>query len=245
MRDKKTKEAVNMNMKSALNVKLTTQDVYIIRYNSKGKIFFEGPGGKLDNYYRKIISKAPADEGENDESLPDNTMQQAETTSRGKFIKSDLISSIENEFFEKEISFPIPKPKINELNQKKVAETLGGLAYLGNTDVLPGGTFDGKYKNGGIPNGYIDLKHPDIKALSNLLKNIKQDGTIRGVDLSVTFMVGEQNASEMNAINRGLQFFKSQLTQMFKNVGVQNININLSTTSNISQSSSSLQLKRQ
>lgn len=244
MRDSKTKAAVNMNMKSALNIKLTTQDVYIIRYNSKGKIFFEGPGGTLDNYYRKIISKAPRDEGENDESLPDNTMQQTEVTTRGRFIKSDLISNIENEFFEKEISFSIPKPKIHDLNQKKVAETLGGIAYLGGTDVLPGSTYDGKYKDGGIPNGYIDLKHSGLKALSNLLKDIKNDGTIKGVDLSVTFMVGEPSKDEMSSINRGLQFIKSQLTQMFKNAGVNNININLSTTSNISQSNSSLQLKK-
>lgn len=141
-------------------------------------------------------------------------------------------------------TFNPPSIRIHDLNQKKVAETLGGIAYLGGTDVLSGSSYDGKYKNGGIPNGYIDLKHPGIKALSNLLKDIKQDGTIKGVDLSVTFMVGDANNNEMIAINKGLQVIKDQLTQMFKDAGVKNININLSTTSNISQSNSSLQLKR-
>lgn len=105
MRSKETKEAVNMNMKSALNIKLTTQDVYVIRYNSKGKIFFEGPGGKLDKYYKGIIAKAPTDEGEEDETLPDNTMQQTEITSRGRFVKSAFIDNVANEFFEKTIRF--------------------------------------------------------------------------------------------------------------------------------------------
>lgn len=105
MRNKETKEAVNMNMKSALNIKLTTQDVYVIRYNSKEKIFFEGPGGKLDKYYKGLIAKAPTVEGEEDESLPDNSMQQTEITSRGRFVKSAFIDNVENEFFEKTIKF--------------------------------------------------------------------------------------------------------------------------------------------
>jgi RHS repeat-associated protein len=111
VRDNKTKEAVNMNMKSALNVKLTNQDIYVIRRDSKGTIFFEGPGGKIDKYYRDVIAKAPTFEGDEVEDLPENTMQQTEITSRGRFIKSALINNIENEFFEKTMYFKPPSPK--------------------------------------------------------------------------------------------------------------------------------------
>jgi RHS repeat-associated protein len=122
IRDSKTKEAVNMNMKSALNVKLTTQDVYVIRLNHKGKIVFEGPGGKLDKYYKKIIRKAPTDSNtENDPNLPAKAMQQTFTTTRGRFVESDQFNSDENEFFERTIFHPKPK-KPDPVPPKPVAE---------------------------------------------------------------------------------------------------------------------------
>jgi RHS repeat-associated protein len=127
MRASDTKNAVNMNMKSALNIKLTAQDVYLIKRDMKGNVISEAPAGKLDKYYQGIVSKAKTVQGEDVDNLPENTMQQTETSGRGRFIKSALIDNTKNEFFELTVLKPQPLPasisaqfNITSLNQEKV-----------------------------------------------------------------------------------------------------------------------------
>jgi RHS repeat-associated protein len=134
IRDKELKTAINTNMISASGIKLTEDDVYIIRHrnNSSNSIFFEGGAGKLSDYQNRQISTAPVVQGEADNSLPDNTMRASESTSRGNFYKGELKNMEGTEFFEKQFNYGNSQP-VNS----------GTRTSVSNVDIV-GGTFDSK-----------------------------------------------------------------------------------------------------
>ncbi len=173
IRNSETKAAVNMNMKSALGVKLTTQDVYVIKRNSKGKIFSEYPAGKLDKYYKSIVSKASIVKGDNDNSLPDNTMQQSESTTRGNFYKSALISNVENEFFEKTF-------KNTSLNTKVPTQITAGGVWLAG--------------NGGVPDADNGVLSSDMKTgLDAMVSRLNSSTNVTSAQVTMMYNIGQSS----------------------------------------------------
>ncbi len=125
IRDITLKTAVEMDMMSAMNIRLAKKDVYIIRRKQDESISFEGNGSNLSNQDISRIAKAPTDIGENDNSLPDGTMRQSQGTSRGNFYKSGLKDNEKNEFFEDQFnqknSDPVKSASITVFSNESVA----------------------------------------------------------------------------------------------------------------------------
>jgi len=216
MRDKETKQAVNMNMKSAQNVKLTTEDLYVIRHDSKGKIFFEGPGGKLNNSQKKIISNAPTDQGTEDQNMPENTMQQTEVTTRGRFVKSAYISNVENEFFETSSMLnPGLKDKIKDLNPNlKAAPSYWGTGN--NTN--PVNQINGTLAFGtGATNDFV-----------NLVNKIKADGSIKIINMVIPAIINTQLSNgEQNDIHLSIEKLGNAMKDYMLKAGLKNVNFSV------------------
>jgi len=90
--------AVEMNMKLANGEKLTTNEVYTIKYDHKNKQISEIGTGKISKPVQNVIVKAPEDPGEMDDNLPNGKKLYSQKTSRGEF-NSDYLDDEKNEFF--------------------------------------------------------------------------------------------------------------------------------------------------
>ena len=158
IRDIALKAAVEMDMMSALNIRLAKKDVYIIRRRQDKSISFEGNGGNLSNQDISRIAKAPTDIGENDNSLPDGTMRQSQGTSRGNFYKSGLKDNEKNEFFEDQFnqknSDPVKSASITVFSNEAVTSgTINGSALSGTMSQTIGSGTLSRVTNGIIAGG--------------------------------------------------------------------------------------------
>jgi RHS repeat-associated protein len=136
IRDKELKTAIEMDMASKSGVRLAKNEVYLIRKKEDASISFEGNRGKLNQRDIRQIKSAKTVEGEEDESLPPNTIQHNQPTSRGNFYRGDPKDSKQNEFYEDQF----PQTNATPINS-------GNKTVISNTNFISG-TFNASTMNG-------------------------------------------------------------------------------------------------
>jgi len=133
IRDKDTKAAINLDLASKMGIPLAKDDVYVLRHRGyvNGQIFFEGNAGALNSSNIATIRNAPTVEGEEVNDLPPGTMQQGETTSRGRFYFSPPVDNNNHEFFETQFNQSNSQPITGK--NKLMSDFVSGTLANGNT----------------------------------------------------------------------------------------------------------------
>ncbi len=213
IRDIQTKEAVNMRMKSKKDIGLTTQDVYVVRKNHKGEIFFEGPGGTMNKRQEAIVSSAKREEGEQDDNLPEGTMQQKLVTKRGRFYESAFLNNEKNEFFNKVVLEPRPQVIV----PNSLSTGLNNLFVLGITPILPGN----------LNNGTLDPNSAEpsiLRQYNGLLDQLRRAGGARNATININFKIPDGlTSTEQNAFLQGVSNIRNKLITDFTSAGVRNV----------------------
>ena len=132
IRDKDTKAAINLDLSSKMGIPLAKDDLYVLRHrgNVNGQIFFEGNAGALNSSNIAAIRNAPTVEGKEVNDLPPGTMQQGETTSRGRFYFSPPVDNNNHEFFETQFNQSNSQPITGK--NKLMSDFVSGTLINGN-----------------------------------------------------------------------------------------------------------------
>jgi RHS repeat-associated protein len=193
IRDNVLKTAVEMNMMSGSNIRLTKQDIYIIRHKQDNSISFEGDGGNLTGRDIRRIASAPTVDGDDDPDGTPGTMTQRQSTTRGRFYRSTEQDIDKNEFFETQF------PRTN------ARPTTATKAAFSNQSVI-GGTFDGSTLGGS------SSKSVGSETLSRLTKSIistgkqflSENGLNVGFVESITLTIPNTNLKGWNQLASNL-----------------------------------------
>jgi len=138
----------------------------------------------------------------------------------------------------KQFNFPPPLPPVSPQlqpqnrvlipNNRFTQGVATNFALLGTTDMLPGNT----------PSGTVMLTFSPT--LRNLLNSIRLDGTITTVTGNFNFFVSDEGNNA--AYQRGLRNVQTQLTRLFRNVGVRNVRISVQSTNQQGNQQGTVQL---
>ncbi|MBK8712098.1 MAG: hypothetical protein IPL97_09545 [Niastella sp.] len=113
-------------------------------------------------------------------------------------------------------------PLIKDLNQ-----TFGTSGiYIGGTANLPGFDRSGK---GNIKNGQMDWLDPDNRNLKSLISDIKEDGGIKSISISVSLNISNCTDAEYQTFKSGVESVGAQMRAAFSKAGVNASNINVTT----------------
>ncbi|WP_430902497.1 RHS repeat domain-containing protein [Paraflavitalea sp. sgz302552] len=134
----------------------------------------------------------------------------------------------------KTIDLPSPDAFVKKITKKTkkrpgfedldINVPISNLFILGTVDVFPDGQ-----KNGSISR---DASISDLKRYRNLLRDIRESGSVESVSISLEFRVGEGlDSNEKSAVDRGIENTRRTLKRDFEKAGVPNVDINIKSTS--------------
>jgi len=204
-----TKQLVDLNFKTINGGDLTTKDVYVRNLYLNGRQKAEPlDKDKLSKDEQKLFNAAKSID-------PKRVYEGAEVF--GYNFKDQVVGSETrsldfdiNSFEQREAQMKIPILKKMDYSLKD-----GIFAYLGTNDNL----------GGGLKNGTLDLSFPGGNNITELLRNIKEDGDINSAQITISASLYNADNLGFNAFKRGVEFAGQQYKKLFEKAGVKNVNV--------------------
>jgi RHS repeat-associated protein len=205
-----SKQIVDLMFKTANGGDLTNKDVYI------RNLYFDGRQ-KAEPVEKDMLSKDQQKIFDAAKSVdPLKRFPGSETF--GYDFKDQIggEGTISEAFDAKNFHFKEGEKQIPILKKLDYNLRDGIFAYLGTSDNL----------GGGLKNGTLDLSLPGGHHITELLKNIKEDGDINSARITISYSLFNTDNAGYNAFRRGIEYTGQQYKKLFEKAGVKNVTVN-------------------
>lgn len=201
IREKATRNLVDINFRTANGNKLTTQDVYVRHLYNNGRV------------KDRAASKSTLNADER------GLFNKAKSRSNGSFLISYDLGDQRGGANITSQDFNQNTHQYRQAQERQFNQKGSVLGAVGTTDVVAG-----------EKNGTIHLEYTQAKELNQLVKDIKADGGYDNGTVSVSLNASNVTDEQFAAFKKGVEYVGEQFKKVLEKAGVKNVKIDTNAT---------------